>query len=149
MLLFSTFSQFLNVWPLVTPSASLNFLTFGVKIRRWIAKATDAFRKSHSLVRFMGWWHHWTVLDLHDMWFQQDGATCHTARIIMDLLRGKSGEHFISRSGPVHWPPRWWDLTPLDYFCGAMLKLMSIQIRPLQLTWVTGRNVGKSVPKWD
>jgi hypothetical protein len=31
-------------------------------------------------------------LDLHDMWFQQDGATCHTARATMDLLRGEFGE---------------------------------------------------------
>ena len=28
-------------------------------------------------------------LDLHDMWFQQDGATCHTERVTMDLLRGE------------------------------------------------------------
>ena len=41
------------------------------------------------------------LLDLHDMWFQQDGATCHTSRITMDLLRGEFGEHFISHSGPV------------------------------------------------
>ena len=36
-------------------------------------------------------------LDLHDMWFQQDGATCHIARVTMSLLRGEFGEHFISR----------------------------------------------------
>ena len=40
-------------------------------------------------------------LDLHDMRFQQNGATCHTARLTMDLLRSEFGEHFISRSGPV------------------------------------------------
>ena len=27
-------------------------------------------------------------LDLHEMWFLQDGGTCHTARVTMDLLRG-------------------------------------------------------------
>ena len=41
-------------------------------------------------------------LELHDMWFQQDGATCHTARVLMDLLRGEFGEHYISRSEPVN-----------------------------------------------
>ena len=45
-------------------------------------------------------------LDLHDMWFQQDVETCHTARVRMDLLRGEFGEHFISRSIPVNWSPR-------------------------------------------
>ena len=60
------------------------------------------------------------------MWFQQDGAKCHTARVPMDLLRDEFGEHFISRSGPVNWLPRSYDLTPLDYFLWAMLKLTLI-----------------------
>ena len=34
--------------------------------------------------------------NLHDIWFQQDGATCHTARETMDLLRSRSGEQFFS-----------------------------------------------------
>ena len=55
-------------------------------------------------------------LDLHDMWFQQDGATCHIARVTIDLLRSKFDEHFISLSGPVNWPPRSCDLTLLQYF---------------------------------
>ena len=54
-------------------------------------------------------------LDLHDMWFQQDGATCHTSRVTMDLLTGEFGKHFISRSGPL----RSCELTPLGIFlCG-------------------------------
>ena len=44
-------------------------------------------------------------LDLHDIWFQQDGATCHTACVTMDLLSGEFGEHLISLSGAVNWPP--------------------------------------------
>ena len=60
--------------------------------------------------------------DLHDRWFQQDGVTCHTARLTMELLRGEFGEHFISRSGPVNWPPRSWDLTFLDYFLLGYVK---------------------------
>ncbi|CAH1994731.1 unnamed protein product [Acanthoscelides obtectus] len=39
-------------------------------------------------------------LDLADMWFQQEGATCHTAHETMALLRGEFGEQFISRLGP-------------------------------------------------
>ena len=35
--------------------------------------------------------------NLHDIWFQQDGATCNTARETMDLLRSRFGEQFISR----------------------------------------------------
>ena len=78
----------------------------------------------------------------------------------MDLLRGKFGEHFISRSGLVNYPPRSCDLTPLDHFCGVMIKLMSIRTIPLQLKhWKTtlkhlyvryrSRKSGKSMPKLD
>ena len=49
-------------------------------------------------------------LDLHDLLFQQDGATYHTARARMDLLTAEFGERFVSRSGPVNWPPRSCDL---------------------------------------
>ena len=38
---------------------------------------------------------------LHDIWFQQDGAKCHTARETMDLLRSRFGDQFISHLGPV------------------------------------------------
>ena len=56
------------------------------------------------------------------MWFQQDGATSHTARVTIDLLKGKFGERVISRNGPVEWPPRSCDLTPLDFFLRGHIK---------------------------
>ena len=62
-------------------------------------------------------------LDLHDLWFQQDGATCHTAHVSMDLLRGEFGEHFISRSVPVNWPPRSCGSTPLGYLLWDYVKV--------------------------
>ncbi|CAH1972213.1 unnamed protein product [Acanthoscelides obtectus] len=61
-------------------------------------------------------------LDFSDMWFQQDRATCHTAHETIALLRGEFGEQFISRLGPVNWPPRSCDLTPLDYFLWGHVK---------------------------
>ncbi|GFW17038.1 uncharacterized protein TNCV_2761621 [Trichonephila clavipes] len=51
-----------------------------------------------------------------ELWFQQDDATCHTARAKIDLLKDTFGDRLISRFGPVNWPPRSCDLTPLDYF---------------------------------
>ena len=50
------------------------------------------------------------------------GSTCHTARVTMDLLRSEFGEYFISLSGPVNWPSRSCDLTPLDYFWWCYVK---------------------------
>ncbi|GFT83712.1 general transcription factor II-I repeat domain-containing protein 2A [Trichonephila clavipes] len=58
--------------------------------------------------------------DVQELWFQQDGATCHTARATIDLLKDTIGDRLISRFGPVNWPPRSCDLTPLDYFLWAM-----------------------------
>ena len=72
------------------------------------------------------------------MWLQQDGAICHTVRVTVDLLRDTFGEHFISRSEPVNWLPRSYDLPPLNSFCGVILKLISTQTSPLQLMhWKT------------
>ncbi|GFY16627.1 uncharacterized protein TNCV_2787531 [Trichonephila clavipes] len=60
--------------------------------------------------------------DVQELWFQQDGATCHTARATIDLLKDTFGDLLISRFGPVNWPPRSCDLTPLDYFLWGYVK---------------------------
>ncbi|KAL4152933.1 hypothetical protein QTP88_000766 [Uroleucon formosanum] len=62
------------------------------------------------------------VRNLNDVLFQQDGATCHTARETMALLREQFGEQLISRFGPINWPPRSCDITPLDFFLWGYVK---------------------------
>ncbi|GFV85498.1 helitron_like_N domain-containing protein [Trichonephila clavipes] len=42
--------------------------------------------------------------DVQELWFQQDDATCHTARAPIDLLKDTFGDRLISRFGPVNWP---------------------------------------------
>ncbi|GFW85738.1 uncharacterized protein TNCV_853871 [Trichonephila clavipes] len=54
--------------------------------------------------------------DVQELWFQQDGATCHTVCATIDLLKDTFGDRLIYRFGPVNWSPRSCDLTPLDYF---------------------------------
>ncbi|GFT04912.1 uncharacterized protein TNCV_4712811 [Trichonephila clavipes] len=44
--------------------------------------------------------------DVQELWYQQDGTTCHTARATIDLLKDTFGDRLISRFGPVNWPPR-------------------------------------------
>ena len=46
------------------------------------------------------------------VWFQQDGATCHTANETINLLEGNFGERIISRHGPVARFSRSCDLKP-------------------------------------
>ena len=55
-------------------------------------------------------------IDVDNVWFQQDGATCHTSHATIDLLRKTFDGRLISRNGDVNWPPRSCDLTQLDYF---------------------------------
>ncbi|GBP14207.1 hypothetical protein EVAR_73519_1 [Eumeta japonica] len=63
--------------------------------------------------------------DVQEMWFQQKGATCRTACATIDLLKDTFGDRLISRFGPVNYPPRSRDITPLDYFLWGYVKSLA------------------------
>ncbi|GFT72101.1 putative transposable element [Trichonephila clavipes] len=71
--------------------------------------------------------------DVQELWFQQDGATCHIARATIDLLKDTFGDRLFSRFGPVNWPPRSCDLTPLDYFLWGYVKSLVYADKPQTL----------------
>ncbi|GFW79177.1 transposable element Tc3 transposase [Trichonephila clavipes] len=71
--------------------------------------------------------------DEMELWFQQDGATCHTARATIDLLKDTFGDRLNSRFGPVNWPPRSCDLTALDYFLWGYVKSLVYADKPQTL----------------
>ncbi|GFY27659.1 transposable element Tcb2 transposase [Trichonephila clavipes] len=71
--------------------------------------------------------------DVQELWFQQDGATCHTARATIDLLKDTFGDRLISRFEPVNWPPRSCDLTPLDCFLWGYVKSLVYADEPQTL----------------
>ncbi|GFW28865.1 transposable element Tc3 transposase [Trichonephila clavipes] len=71
--------------------------------------------------------------DVQELWFQQDGATCYTARATINLLKDMFGDRLISRFGPVSWPPRSYDLTPLDYFLWGYVKSLVYADKPQTL----------------
>ena len=60
--------------------------------------------------------------DIGNIWFQQDGATYHTAEATLDALRPVFEDGIISRRVNVVWPPRSCDLTSLDYYLWAAIK---------------------------
>ncbi|GFX56466.1 uncharacterized protein TNCV_74121 [Trichonephila clavipes] len=68
--------------------------------------------------------------DVQELWFQQDGATCLTTRPTIDLLKDTFGDRLISCFGPVNWPPRSCDLTPLDYFLWGYVKALVYADKP-------------------
>lgn len=61
-------------------------------------------------------------LDMESLWFQQDGATAHTARSSLKQVREMFPGHVISRFGDVHWPARSPDLSICDFFLWGYLK---------------------------
>ena len=60
--------------------------------------------------------------DIGNVWFQQDGTTCHTAEATIDVLRPVFEDCIISRRADVVWPPRSCDQTPLDYYLWSAVK---------------------------
>ncbi|GFX01899.1 DUF4817 domain-containing protein [Trichonephila clavipes] len=71
--------------------------------------------------------------DVQELWFQQDGATCHSVRATIYLLKHTFGDRLISHFGPVKWPPRSCDLTPLDYFLCSYVKSLVYADKPQTL----------------
>ncbi|GFX93955.1 putative DD41D transposase [Trichonephila clavipes] len=83
--------------------------------------------------------------DVQELWFQQDGATYHTARATIDLLKDTFGDRLISRFGPVNWPPRSCDLTPLDYFLWGYVKSLVYADKPQTLDHLED-NIRRVIP---
>ncbi|GFY04106.1 hypothetical protein TNCV_1198841 [Trichonephila clavipes] len=99
-------------------------------------RSTDQYENWHAYEFFYGEVFcavFFVAAPLQELWFQQDGATCHTARATVDLLKDTFGDRLISRFGPVNWPPRSCDLTPLDYFLWGYVKSLVYADKPQTL----------------
>lgn len=62
--------------------------------------------------------------ELPPMWFQQDGAPAHNANIITNYLNNVFNNQWIGNRGPILWPARSPDITPLDFFIWGYVKNM-------------------------
>ena len=56
------------------------------------------------------------------MWFQHDGAPPHFADPVRAAITNTFGNRWIGRGGPVNWPARSPDLSPLDFFLWGYMK---------------------------
>lgn len=54
--------------------------------------------------------------------FQQDGAPAHNFREVGAVMQGLFGDRWIGTNGPVNWPARSPDLSPLDFFFWGNVK---------------------------
>ncbi|EZA48267.1 hypothetical protein X777_14099 [Ooceraea biroi] len=58
------------------------------------------------------------------MWFQHYGAPSHCSQQMRNYLNVTFPDKWIGRGGPVAWPARSPDLSPLDFFLWGQLKSM-------------------------
>ena len=104
-------------------SRELKGLTSLRKTARSLQTSVTSVRKAAKKQKFF----HYKLLILKELkpditWFQQDGATPHTANESIDLVKSVFGNRTVGRRLAVNWPPRSPDLTPLDFFLWGNLK---------------------------
>ena len=72
-----------------------------------------------DMLKTFFWPKHLRTADYKNYYFQQDGATAHTATMVQYWLKSKIGEKFIDKK---KYPPRSPDLNPCDYYLWGYLK---------------------------
>ena len=63
------------------------------------------------------------IANMAEYWWQQDGATAHTARATLQMLTGMFQDRMNSRNSDFPWPPRSPDLTAPDFFLHLKKKV--------------------------
>jgi len=74
---------------------------------------------------------------LGDVWFQQDGATAHTARMSLDVLRRMFPGRLVSLRGDLQWHAKSPDLSICDFFLWGHLKERVFRSHPHTLPQLT------------
>ncbi|XP_014467255.1 PREDICTED: uncharacterized protein LOC106740582 [Dinoponera quadriceps] len=91
----------------------------GKTIKRWVSSLEETGSTELS-----------EQTNLGEIWFQQDGATAHTARISMAKLRQMFPTRLVSLRGDLGWPARSPDLSICDFFLWGYLKEKVFKHRP-------------------
>lgn len=82
-----------------------------------------------------------TNLPVQQAYFQQDGAPPHYSLIARAFVDLAFPGRWIGRRGPIEWPPRSPDLTPLDFFLWGHLKTVVYDTKPVDLEDLRARIV--------
>lgn len=82
-----------------------------------------------DMLKTFFWRKHLSVANYKKYYFQQDGATCHTANSVQDWLKDKFSAKFFQKN---RWPARSPDMNPCDFFLWGYLK--SLVYKPLPKT---------------
>lgn len=73
------------------------------------------------------------VYDEEKITYQHDGCPAHFSRNVTTYLNENYPNRWIGRGGPIAWPPRSPDLTPLDFFLWGHLKSVIYKTQPTDL----------------
>lgn len=82
--------------------------------------------------------HHQEIL-VGNPWFQQGSAPAHSSRGVITWLTDHFPNKWIGRKGPIEWPPRSPDLTPLDFFFWGYVKAIVYDDPPSNLLMLQQR----------
>ena len=120
-----------RVWSEYQPYAGVEKPLHDQKILVWCAISVDrvygpfffeACVNQHNYLEMLKnffWPKILRTVDYKKYYFQQDGATPHTAMAVQSWLSDKFGTKFIKKDS---WPPRSPDLNPCDFFLWGYLK---------------------------
>ena len=67
------------------------------------------------------------------LFFMQDGATCHTTQLNLEFLLSKFAGRVISNKTDIPWPPNSPDLNPLDFFFWRYSMVHVFRIKPVTI----------------
>ncbi|GFV56042.1 transposable element Tc3 transposase [Trichonephila clavipes] len=107
-----------------TSSISLFILSVILCLKLILVKLSSD-KQEHPLIR--------ALIEEWDKLPQQLLDNVVQTRATIDLLKDTFGDRLISRFGPVNWPPRSCDLTPLDYFLWGYVKSLVYADKPQTL----------------
>ena len=71
--------------------------------------------------------------DFNHVWFQHDGAPPHNSQVASNYINTEFGNRWIGLNGPIEWPPRSPDLTPLDFYLWGRIRALVYVQRPLNI----------------
>lgn len=98
----------------------------------WIEGTMDQY-VYRSLLEDMVWPLLKGVATRKQLFFMQDGATCHTTQLNLEFLLSKFAGRVISNKTDIPWPPNSPDLNPLDFFFWGYSMVHVFRIKPVTI----------------
>lgn len=113
------YPAYLSVWCAISTKAVIGPFFFENELG---VTTVNARRYTDMLERFFVQQLRRKRVSPNKIWFQQDGAKAHTAKLTMNYLGRIFGRRVLSKGAAIVWPPRSPDLTAPDFFLWGYIK---------------------------